>query len=78
MVFPMKTTLDISDDVLHALEREAVRQRKTTGELVETALRGLLEQKPKEPELPPLPELSSGGAYVDVADRGLLYDVMGH
>ena len=72
----MKTTLDISDAVMNALEREAVRQGRTTAELVEAALRALLQEKHDEVELPPLPEFSGGGARVNVADRGILYDVM--
>jgi len=76
MVFHMKTTLNISDVVMRQLKREAARQGRTMSELVETALRALL-QKPSPPkELPPLPEFKSGGARVNVANREALYEVM--
>ena len=76
MVFHMKTTLNITDTVMRALKSEAARQGKTMAELVETALRALLEQKPERAEIPPLPEFSSGGARVNVANRDMLYNVM--
>jgi hypothetical protein len=76
MVSHMKTTLNISDTVMKALKREAVRQGKTMAELVEAALRALLQQRPEAVEMPPLPEFSSGGARVNVANRDMLYDVM--
>jgi hypothetical protein len=72
----MKTTLNIDDTVMRALKREAVRQGKTMGELVEAALRALLLHKADPQVLPPLPELRSGGARVNVANRDMLYDVM--
>lgn len=76
MVYHMKTTLNISDVIMGQLKREAARQGRTMSELVEAALRALLH-KPHAPEtLPPLPEFSSGGARVNVANREALYDVM--
>jgi predicted nucleic acid-binding protein len=41
MVFHMKTTLNIDDELMAQLKREAARQKRTISELVETALRGL-------------------------------------
>jgi len=76
MVFHMKTTLNISDAVMKELRREAARQGRTMSELVEAALRCLLEKPPRNGKLPPLPEFDSGGAKVDVADRNALYEVM--
>lgn len=56
MVFHMaKTTLNIDDNVMRELKREAARQGKTMSELVETALRQLLQPKTKREKLPPLP-----------------------
>ncbi len=46
-------------------------------EMVEAALRMLLQKPVSDGKLPPLPELDGGGAVVDVADRNALYDVMG-
>ena len=73
----MKTTLNISDVTMRELKRSAAQQGKTLSELVEAALRALLErQKAAVPELPPLPEFATGGARVDVANREILYEVM--
>lgn len=76
MVFHMKTTLNIDDGVMTRLRREAARSGRTMSELVETALRGLLQAKPAAVELRPLPSFNSGGALVDIADREALYRAM--
>jgi hypothetical protein len=73
----MKTTLNIDDTVMARLRREAARSGRTMSELVETALRGLLETRTAEPTLEPLPSFRGGGALVDVADREALYRTMG-
>ena len=73
----MKTTLNISEVTMGRLKREAARKGKTMSELVEAALRALLESSGTQAELPPLPEFSTGGARVDVANRDALYEVMG-
>jgi hypothetical protein len=73
----MKTTLNISDMTMRELKQRAAQQGRTLSELVEAALRALLQkQKAAPPDLPPLPEFSSGGARVDVANREALYEVM--
>ncbi|MBA3260752.1 MAG: ribbon-helix-helix protein, CopG family [Gemmatimonadales bacterium] len=75
----MKTTLNIPDTVMAELRREAARQGRTMSELVEAALRLLLQQRSRPTDLPPLPSLSSGGHRVDIADREALYQAMeGH
>lgn len=76
MVSHMKTTLNIDDGVMVRLRREAARTGRTMSELVETALRGLLQAKPAAVLLRPLPSFHSGGALVDVADREALYRAM--
>jgi len=45
MVFHMKTTLVIDDEVMVRLKEEAVRRRCTMSELVESALRRLLDER---------------------------------
>jgi plasmid stability protein len=72
----MKTTLNIDDGVMRRLKREAARQGKTMSELVETALRLLLQAKPGSVPLPPLPTFHGGRELVDLADREALYDAM--
>lgn len=76
MVCHMKTTLNIDDTVMASLRREAARTGRTMSELVETALRQLLQRPAGVTELVPLPSFDSGGALVDVADRDALYRVM--
>ncbi len=74
----MKTTLNIDDTVMNRLRREAARQGKTMSELVEAALRLLLQpgDRKSKPKLRPLPRFRSGGHLVDIADRDALYDAM--
>lgn len=71
----MKTTLNIADPVFARLKREAARQGRTMGELVEAGLRLLFQAQRSKQELPPLPTFSSE-MLVDVADRNALYDAM--
>lgn len=76
MVSHMKTTLNIDETVMARLKQESVRTGRTMSELVETALRRLLQANPKPAPLPPLPSFRSGGARVDIADREALYRAM--
>ena len=76
MVHHMKTTLNISDVTMAQLRREAARQGRTMSELVEAALRALLQPRSKNAELPPLPEFRTGGARVNIANRDALYEIM--
>ena len=73
----MKTTLNISESLMRKLKEEAARRGKPMSELVENALRDLLQQKAPAPELLPLPRFDGEGSLVDIAKRDLLYDVMG-
>jgi Bacterial antitoxin of type II TA system, VapB len=76
MVSHMKTTLNIDDTVMARLRRESARTGRTMSELVETALRRLLQSRRAAAPPPPLPTFDSGGALVDVADREALYAAM--
>ena len=76
MVSHMKTTLNIDAGVMTKLKREAARQGRTMSELVETALRLLLQPPRRRETLPPPPSFRSGGAQVDIADREALYQAM--
>lgn len=76
MVCHMKTTLNISDKVMKQLKREAARRGCTMSELVESALRLVLQSKQVPQELPPLPTFRGGGELVDIANRDALYDAM--
>lgn len=76
MVNHMKTTLNISDVTMNQLRREAARQGRTMSELVEAALRALLQPQDTKTELPPLPAFRTGGARINVANRDALYEKM--
>lgn len=76
MVIHMKTTLVIDDGIMQRLRVEAARQGRTISELVEAALRRMLDARAETAALPPLPTWESGGALVDVADRDALYQAM--
>ena len=77
MVIRMKTTLTISEVTIGEVKREAVRRRQTMSAMVEEALRMIVEPRRQKPVLPPLPEFSSGGLRVNVANRETLYEVIG-
>jgi hypothetical protein len=72
----MKTTLNIDDTVMARLRKESARTGRTMSELVETALRLLLQTRRELPPPPVLASFDSGGALVDVADREALYAAM--
>lgn len=72
----MKTTLVIDDTIMTRLRVRAAVERTTISELVEAALRRMLDAEEDAPELPDLPSFDSGGAIVDVADRDALYLAM--
>jgi antitoxin component of RelBE/YafQ-DinJ toxin-antitoxin module len=76
MVLHMKTTLIIDDRVMTRLKQEAARTGRTMSELVEIALRRLLQTKRDPIDLRPLPTFKSGGALVDISDREALYQAM--
>ena len=75
MVFHMKTTLQIDDGVMRDLKMRAAREGRTMSELVEAALRRLLDERPASRELPPLPVMMAR-ELVDVSDRDALYRTM--
>jgi plasmid stability protein len=71
----MKTTLNIENGVMRDLKMRAAREGRTMSELVETALRRLLDEHPVEKDLPPLPVMVAR-ELVDVSDRDALYRAM--
>jgi len=77
MLIHMKTTLVIDDGVMRRLKEEAARRRTTISNLVEAALRALLDRQPDGGEfMPPLPAFDLGRAQVDISDREALYQAM--
>ena len=71
----MKTTLQIDDGVMRKLKMRAAREGRTMSELVEAALRRLLDERPPDKDLPPLPVMKAR-ELVDVSDRDALYRAM--
>jgi hypothetical protein len=67
----MKTTLEIDETVMRELKARAAREGRSMSELVETALRMLLGERPRQVALPPLPVFHLGGLsdHVDSRDR---------
>jgi hypothetical protein len=72
----MKTTLNIDARVMVWVKQEAARRGCSMSELVETALRRLLDERHVPVELPRLPSFNSNGHLVDLADRDALYQAM--
>jgi hypothetical protein len=77
MVIHMKTTLTISDVTMREVKREAARRQQTMSEMVEAALRTIIEPMQRETQLPPLPKFGGGGLRVNIANRDALYNVLG-
>ncbi len=76
MLICMRTTLNLDDSVMTRLKEEAARRGCTMSELMESALRMMLDAPRRPTKLPPLPSFHSGGMRVDVADREALYRAM--
>jgi hypothetical protein len=72
----MEITLEIDDAVMNELELEAARQGVTTSQLVETAFCSFFQEHEPTKKLPPLPTFSSGGMFVDPANRDELYRML--
>ena len=72
----MRTTLNIDDRIMTRLKQEAARQGKTMSELFETALRLLLQRRPRRRLLPPLPSFQGGRPRVNIANREALLDFL--
>jgi plasmid stability protein len=76
MIFHMKTTLNIPDELMKELKRKAADMGKTLSEVVTQTLRNGLQAPARKKKLTPLPTFDCGKIYVNVADREQLYRVM--
>lgn len=72
----IRTTVNIDDNVMQRLKREAARQGRTMSEMIETAVRRLMSEQPPRADVVPLPTFRGGGALVDISDRDALYQAM--
>lgn len=78
MVFHMKakTTLTIDDEVMRRVKERAARDGTTMSEVVETALRRLLDEPPKPRTPITIRQFDMGPFPVDISDRNALYDFL--
>lgn len=63
----MRTTLNIDDQLYREVKVKAVREGRTVTELIETALRGLVEGLPQGAD----PKKAKGSRFPTVKTRGL-------
>ena len=76
MLFHMKTTLNIPDELTRDLKRRAADTGQTLSDVVADALRKGLAEKKLKKKLKKLPSFDCGRIYVNVADRDQLYRAM--
>lgn len=76
MIFHMRTTLIIPDEIMRELKRRAAERDETLSAVVAECLRRGLEAADEPVELPPLPARSMGRPMVDVTDRDALHRAM--
>ena len=76
MIFHMKTTLIIPDDLMRDLKKQAAEAGRTLSDLVaDTLRRGMTEPKPPR-RLKKLPSFDCGEIRVNIADRDQLFRIM--
>lgn len=78
MVFHMKakTTLTIDDQVMRRIKERAAREGTTMSDLVETALRRLLDEPPKPRQRITIRQFDIGPYPVDVSNRDALEEFL--
>ena len=79
--FPLRTTIDINDELLQAVKVHAVETHKTLKTTVEQALRAFLTAHAgvAAADPPPIPVFSGQGVQpgVDLTDNATLEELMG-
>jgi hypothetical protein len=78
MIFHMRTTLIIDDQLFRELKKRAAEENRTLSDVTQEVLRlGLARRAPaRGPRRNKLRTYSMGRALVDVADRDQLYEVL--
>ena len=78
MLFHMRTTLIIDDQLFRELKKRAAEENRSLSEVTQEALRlGLARRQPaRQVKRIKLRAYSMGKALVDVADRNRLYEVL--
>ncbi len=78
MIFHMRTTIVIDDELFRALKKRAAEENRTLSEVTQEALRrGLLPRPPaSRSKRVRLPSFAMGKPAVDLADRSQLLDTL--
>jgi plasmid stability protein len=78
MIFHMRTTLVIDDELFRRLKQRAAAEKRTLSDVTQEVLRrGLRADTRKRKRAPvKLPTFTMGRPLVDVADRDQLYEVL--
>lgn len=76
MIFHMRTTLVIPDEIMRELKRRAAEREDTLSAVVAECLKRGLEAPEEPAELPPLPAHPMGRPKVDLTDRDALHSAM--
>ena len=78
MIFYMRTTLVIDDELFRELKRRAADEGRTLSEVTQEALRRGLLRTParRRSQRERLPSFAMGKPAVDLADRGQLLDAL--
>ena len=78
MIFHMRTTLVIDDELFRRLKQRAAAEKRTLSDVTQEVLRrGLGADTGKRKRAPvKLPTFTMGRPRVDVADRDQLYEVL--
>ena len=78
MIFHMRTTIVIDDDLFRELKKRAAEENRTLSQVTqETLRRGLLRrQAASRPTRVRLPSFAMGKPAVDLADRNQLFDIL--
>lgn len=78
MIFHMRTTIVIDDELFRELKKRAAEENRTLSEVTQEALRrGLLRREAaRRSRRIRLPSFAMGRPAVDLADRNQLFDVL--
>jgi hypothetical protein len=78
MIFHMRTTLVIDDDLIRELKRRAAEENRTLSDVTQETLRvGLARTRaPRRSRRVKLPTFAMGEPKVDVADRDQLFEIL--
>lgn len=78
MIFHMRTTLVIDDDLFRELKKRAAEASRTLSQVTQDALRrGLARREPvRRARRVRVPRFSMGKPAIDLADRNQLLDLM--